>query len=245
MSEVDAIWLPLGDALERCSREGRPAQFWLRDDDAVEPTTALERLLAICEGDVPLVLAVIPQPTGEALANRLKDSVGVSVAVHGWSHQNHAGPREKKQELGPHRPPETVVGELRDGLDKLKALHATRMIPMLVPPWNRIDPNLLSVLGGVGFETLSTFGPLKPVPINTINSNVDLIDWHGTRGCVDHAVLVRLIVAQLERPEPVGILGHHLVHDEAAWAFLEKLFAYTESFGVEWLSGKQLLKDPE
>ena len=245
MPELDVTWRPVAEALERRSRAGRRAQFWLRDDDAVEPSPALDRLLTICQGsNIPLVLAVIPQPTGEALAERLRDYDDVAVAVHGWSHQNHAGPGEKKQELGPHRAPETVSGELRHGLNKLKALHPTRMIPMLVPPWNRVDPNLLPALGGMGFEVLSTFGPPKSGPIPTVNSNVDLIDWHGTRGCLDHAILARLIAAQMERPEPVGILAHHLVHDEAAWAFLETLFVYTRSFGVEWLSGKQLLKVP-
>ncbi|MGC4025851.1 MAG: polysaccharide deacetylase family protein [Mesorhizobium sp.] len=236
---ADTIWTPLIEALE----SGIRPQFWLRDDDAVEPTPALDRLVATCEqADIPLVLAVIPRPTGEALAARLANAKLVSVAVHGWAHQNHASSTEKKQEFGPHRPLDEMLNELRTGREKLEVLHGERFIPMLVPPWNRIDPRLPPLLPSIGFEALSTFGPAAPGPIQIINSNVDLIDWHGTRGCVDHAVLVSQIVERLAQREPVGILGHHLVHDEAVWAFLEKLFAVTRTFNIEWLSGAGLVR---
>jgi hypothetical protein len=38
---------------------------------------------------------------------------------------------------------------------------------------------------------------------------------------------------------PIGILTHHLVHDEAAWDFLEKLFSFTR--GQRWLSAQELV----
>jgi len=239
---ADAVWTPLIQALE----SGIRPQFWLRDDDAIEPTPALDRLIAICENaSIPLVLAVIPQPTGEALAHRLAQSKAVTVAVHGWAHKNHAGPSEKKQELGPHRPLDEMLDELRMGAEKLALLHGERFISMLVPPWNRIDPRLPPLLATIGFEALSTFGPVKASPIRTINSNVDLIDWHGTRGCVEHSVLVAQIIACLGHQEPIGILGHHLVHDEAVWTFLEKLFAVTRAHDIEWLAGDRLVKGPK
>lgn len=246
MVERDSVWKPLADALELQRDTGRRARFWLRDDDAVEPTPAMDRLLATCEAaHVSVALAVIPQPTGPTLADRLRQAKGVTVAVHGWAHTNHAGASEKKQELGAQRPAGIVLDELREGLAKLTALHGENTLPMLVPPWNRIDPALMPGLAGIGFTALSVFGPPKPAPIPVINTNVDLIDWHGTRGCVDHAVLVRNIVAQLERPEPVGLLAHHLVHDEAAWTFLEELFACTRRFDAEWLSAGELLTGRE
>lgn len=245
MGKGNPVWKPLREALQRLQISDRSARFWLRDDDATGPTAALDRLLAICErSQVPVVLAVIPEPTGKPLAERLKEAEGVSVAVHGWAHRNHAAPGEKKQELGPHRSSEAVLAELREGLAKLEGLHGDRAIPMLVPPWNRIDPDLLPALGGIGFGALSAFGPARRAPIRMVNSNVDLMDWHGTRGCLDHAVLIEAIVARLDTDEPIGILAHHLVHDEAAWTFLETLFPLTRSFGAEWLSGKQLVRGP-
>lgn len=245
MDKFEPHWAPVIDVLQRRTSEGKRARFWLRDDDAVEPTAALERLLTLCNNaGIPLVLAVIPEPTGESLAGCLKNTGNVSVVVHGWAHRNHAGPGEKKQELGLHRGAETVLSELKEGLAKLKTLHGERAVPMLVPPWNRIAPPLIPELERSGFEALSTYGPPKAAPIRIVNCNVDLIDWHGTRRCQDHAMLANMIAEQMERMEPVGILGHHLVHDESAWLFLEQLFSLTRSFEVEWLSGRELLKDP-
>jgi len=242
---ADAVWTPLNQALERCAQSGHRPKIWLRDDDATEPTPALDRLITISERfGVPLLLAVIPQPTGDALAQRLSDTTPLSVVAHGWAHQNHAGPDEKKQEFGPHRPLDIMLSELQTGREKLERLYGQRFVPMLVPPWNRIDPQLVPLLVDIGFEALSTFGPATPGPIRTVNSNVDLIDWHGTRGCVEHSLLVNRIVENLGQNEPIGILGHHLVHDDAVWVFLEELFSTTHAFGIEWLAGSELVKGP-
>lgn len=232
--EEGAVWDELGLELDRWHRAGRTAHFWLRDDDAVEPTSALDRLLAIGEeAKAPLTLAVIPATTGAPLADRLAGSDLVNVAVHGWSHETHAAPGRKKQELGPERPLATVLGQLEAGYAKLAGLHAQRFVPVLVPPWNRIDPAICARLPELGFRALSVFGPAGDAgDIARVNTHVDLIDWHGTRGCRPHGVLAAEIVAQLKSrfdgsDEPIGILTHHLVHDEAAWAFLEALFSRT------------------
>ena len=75
-------------------------------------------------------------------------------------------------------------------------------------------------------------------PLPVINTTVDIIDWHGTRGCREYALIIGEIVSQLDaaladpRLPPIGILTHHLVHDEAAWAFLETLFEHTARNGT-------------
>ncbi|MBA3449297.1 MAG: polysaccharide deacetylase [Pseudaminobacter sp.] len=235
---MNAIWQPLRDELAHWRDAGRTASFWLRDDDAVAPTAALDRLLEMSrQAAVPVALAVIPAHTGEVLAARLSVEFHIAVLVHGWAHENHAAQGEKKQELGSHRSSETVLAELARGLARLRRLHPGCALPVLVPPWNRIDPALIPGLAGIGFVALSVFGAPKPAPIRVINSNVDIIDWHGTRGCRDHAELVAEIVAKLEQTragggEPVGILTHHLVHDESAWRFLESLFDVTAAHPV-------------
>ncbi|NEJ72766.1 polysaccharide deacetylase family protein [Rhizobium phaseoli] len=228
------IWEPLRRELDRWQAAGRVARFWLRDDDAIEPTPALETLLALTdENKIPLTLAVIPGLTGEALAVRLAEEAGVSVAVHGWSHTNHARPEGKKQELGGDRPAAVMLGELGEGLRLLQQLYPTRFLPVLVPPWNRIDAGLIPALPGLGFAALSVYGRAKqdgPVPL--LNTHVDIIDWHGTRGGRNEAELVAELVAELDArfagsDEPIGVLSHHLVHDAAAWNFLSALFAAT------------------
>ncbi|MBX5213275.1 MULTISPECIES: polysaccharide deacetylase family protein [unclassified Rhizobium] len=243
-------WEPLRRELDRWRAAGRVARFWLRDDDAVEPTPDLERLLSLTGANgIPLTLAVIPGRTGEALAARLAAEASVAVAVHGWWHTNHAGPERKKQELGGERPPEVVLGELREGLQRLKRLHPARFLPVLVPPWNRIDAALIPALPDLAFAALSVYGRAReggPIPL--LNTHVDIIDWHGTRGGRDEEELVAELVAELRdrfagSDEPIGVLTHHLVHDAAAWDFLSALFALTADHpAVSWSSPGALLK---
>ncbi|TBG55668.1 polysaccharide deacetylase family protein [Rhizobium leguminosarum] len=242
-------WDPLHRELDRWQAAGRVARFWLRDDDAVEPTPALETLMTLAgQSEVPLTLALIPGLTGEALAARLAEEAAVAVAVHGWSHTNHAGPERKKQELGGERPADVVLGELGEGFRLLERLHPARFLPVLVPPWNRIDAALIPALPALGFAALSVYGRAKqdgPMPL--LNAHVDIIDWHGTRGGRSEADLVAELVAELRHrfagsDEPVGVLTHHLVHDAAAWDFLSALFAVTGRHpGVRWSPASELL----
>lgn len=245
----DQIWLPLRREFDRWQQAGRRARLWLRDDDAIEPTAALDSLLAITgQASVPLTIAVIPASTGEALATRLLRENHILVAVHGWSHANHAGPEEKKQELGRHRPAELVLGELRNGLVTLQGLYGPRLVPMLVPPWNRISAELIPLLGAQGFDALSIFGRTTAYsPIRLLNTHVDVVNQRGQRGNRPHADLVAELVAELKArfsrdDEPVGILTHHLVHGPSEWKFLTRLFQETGKHpGAAWMSARDLL----
>ncbi|MGL4280632.1 MAG: polysaccharide deacetylase family protein [Albidovulum sp.] len=232
-------------ALDRRAAERRPARLWWRDDDAVEPTEALDRMLLLARRwQVPLALAVIPAETGAALAERLKDESLTTVAVHGWAHRNHAPKGEKKAELGAHRPAPAVLAELATGFAGLRGLYGSRLAPVLVPPWNRVAPEVVAGLPALGFRALSVFGPPKPAPIAIINTHVDRIDWHGTRGGRPADTLWAEVARELDQPGdgPIGILGHHLVHDAAAWAFLEALFDLTCGHpGCRWTSLDELL----
>lgn len=238
---------PLVAALDRWAAAGRQARFWLRDDDAVVPTPALDRLLALgANHGVPLTLAVIPQPTGQALADRLA-GLDVEVAVHGWSHADHAAQGRKSCELGPERPAPVVLTQLAAGLAQLRRLHGARAVPVLVPPWNRIDPVLIPQLAAAGFRGLSVFGPeAGTAPPVRINAHVDLIDWRGHRGGRDAGALVAELVARLDAVQGsdahVGFMTHHLVHDSAAWGFMDGLFTVTVPHpGCRWHSLSSLL----
>lgn len=233
--------------LEKRASGGCPVQFWLRDDDAIEPTKPLDRLLDLCEQHgVPVTLAVIPALSGNPLVSNLAPSSQVAVAVHGWSHQNYAPASEKKQELGLHRPLTEVVAELERGYADLEQRHTEQFVPLLVPPWNRIDAAVIQALPGIGFTGLSTFGAQTSNLIPMINTHVDLIDWRGSRGGRPTTDLANEIVNLIQNTRtPIGILGHHLVHDDNAWQFLEQLFAATvEHEGASWVPISHLLPDP-
>ena len=228
-------------ALDARAGAGRPATFWLRDDDAVAPTPALDRLFEMARAGVPVTVAAIPADTGAALAEAVAAVPRVEVAQHGWSHANHARPGEKKQELGSHRPVAAVMDEVTRGRARLAALHGARFVPVMVPPWNRIAPEVAAALPGAGFRALSVYGPARADPLPQINTQVDLIDWHGTRGGRDERVLEDEVLAAMDAG-PVGILTHHLVHDGAAWAFLDRLCGVTSGHpGCRWASLGALL----
>jgi hypothetical protein len=251
---MPADWSLLSKELRLWAAAGLTPRLWLRDDDAVAPSQELDRLLSLCERyEVPSVLAVIPEPSGEALAHRLKDCELARIAVHGWRHANHALPGEKKQELGSHRPIPDILSELSRGLSKLATLHEGRLLPMLVPPWNRIDPLLLSSLPDIGFRLVSAFSEslVAAVPDNLIvvNTHLDIMDWSARNGR-DHASLVVDLMGELRKSRdsnrhPIGVLTHHRVHDETAWSFLGQLFEMTAlGDGFQWLPGDDLLQAP-
>jgi peptidoglycan/xylan/chitin deacetylase (PgdA/CDA1 family) len=229
-------------ALDAAAEAGRPVRFWLRDDDAEVPSQPLGMLLDLCRGRVPLTLSVIPAGTGAALGEALAVEAGVSVAVHGWAHTNHAYPHEKARELGRHRPPEVVAGEVERGLARLTGLFPARIVPVLVPPWNRIAPDVVAALRG--FRALSMFRSERPAALPMVNAQVDIIDWRGHRGGQDAGVLERRILARAYRRRPVGVLTHHLVHDAAAWRFLERLFDVTCGHpGAVWVPVMDLVAE--
>ena len=228
--------------LDRCAGAGQRVTFWLRDDDAVAATPALARLMALAATfDVPIVLAVIPMPAEPELATALAGA-RTRIALHGYAHANHAGPGEKKQELGRHRPLAAVLDELARGRDRLEALFPGRTAGMLVPPWNRIAADLVPHLPGLGLRWLSTFGPEPPTmqaaDLVRIDCQIDIMDW-GTRRSHPADILAARLADFVRRrrrtPGPIGILTHHLVHDEAAWTFLADLFRLTSGHeAVTW-----------
>lgn len=230
-------WRPLDQELDRWAAAGRKASLWWRDDDAGAPTAALERLLDLAaRSGQPLALAVIPDRAEAALAERLsKQAPDIAVLQHGFAHRNHAPDGEKKCELtAPRQRPETPE-ELGRGREILKALFGARALPVLVPPWNRIDPEMTAALPALGFTGLSTYKARKqPQPrpgLQQVNCHLDILQWRPERRFLGFAEAVALLTDHLrarregsaDPAEPSGILSHHAVHDEAAWAFLEDL----------------------
>lgn len=238
----------LTKALDTAQAEGRKVPFWLRDDDAVEPGAALDRLLELGRKyHVPLTLAVIPRDTGCELSKRLDSEPGLRVAVHGWSHENHET-EGKAQELGPARPAVQVLAELSEGRGKLRLLHGERALDLLVPPWNRIAPEVEAGLMGIGFRAISTFGaeaPTEPGRPVSINTHVDPIDWRGTRSLRAPEAIVSEAaarVATLPAGGALGLLTHHLAHDEAIWAFVEGFLAATAGHpAVRWVTPDKVI----
>ena len=115
-------------------------------------------------------------------------------------------------------------------------------MPCRVPPWNRLPGRLVPLLKPA-YVGLSRYGDKKTrgAP-KQINTHVDIIAWRGDRGFVGEEAALRMTVSHLamrrrgegDAAEPTGILTQHAVHDEAAWRFLERLFAFTREAGARW-----------
>lgn len=233
-SAAQRAWRRFETALRRIEAGGVPVDLWWRDDDAIAATPALDRLLALARRfEAPLALAVIPAAVEPSLTNRLADTPEVSILVHGLAHRNHAPASEKKAEFCDHRPLDALVGDAAEGLRLTRAAFADRACPIFVPPWNRISDEAAAALPTLGYSGLSTFaGATSPPDIEgfvRIETHFDPVDWRGSRGLADLDALLDSLATLLTdmasgaRQGPVGLLTHHLAHDETVWTFLESL----------------------
>jgi hypothetical protein len=249
---VGAGWNDLASEISRWRDAGKPIEFWWRDDDATQPTSALERLLRLAtQFKVPLALAVIPAQANPALFALLPAEA--DVLQHGADHSNRAAPGEKKTEYPASEVMEVALARLAEGRQRLTDLAGARSLGVLAPPWNRIAAPLLPRLASCGFRGLSRYGArsrAQAAPgVTQINTQVDIIDWKGSRGFIgaEQALLqaTRHLAARrqggADANEPTGWLTHHACHDEPAWAFLADLFGRLRSEpGVRWKSARGL-----
>ena len=249
-----ASWESLDRELGCWRNAGKPASFWWRDDDATEPTAALDRLLAISgEEGVPLAVASVPKYLSAELPARLHGCPTVEVLQHGFAHQNHAGKGGGAWELGLHRGAEQVLGELEAGRRIMQDAFASQFIPVVAAPWNRIDRRLLPGLRDNGFVGVSAFGERSPPPylpgITEANAHLDVLSWKGSPRFRGEEAALRDVLEHLGRRrlgladpgEPTGILSHHLALDEAAWRFLADLVAFLARHpGASWRSAGEL-----
>lgn len=216
-------------ALDRHAETRPPTPVWWRDDDAVAATPALDRLLALSDAcAAPILLAAIPAGIAPSLGRRLDGAPGARLAVHGLAHANHAPAGEKPAEFGPHRPLAALASDAREGLRRAReSLPEDALLPVFVPPWNRLAPDLAAALPDLGYAGLSAAVPRRaPLPTAGLvraDIHIDPIDWRGTRSLADPERLVDDLVARLAAGDPVGILTHHLAHDDRLWAVLEAL----------------------
>ena len=58
-----------------------------------------------------------------------------------------------------------------------------RLLPVLVPPWNRLAPDLPGILPGIGYRGLSAAAPVAPVPgLVQAHAAVDPVAWRSGGG---------------------------------------------------------------
>ena len=229
---------PWGQLAEELDAWERPATFWWRDDDAVSDGPKLQRLLALAaESDAPLALAVIPARLEESLPKALAATdAAVCVLQHGFAHINHA-PRGQglgAWELGLHRGEAAVLDDLATGQEILTSATDT-FLPVITPPWNRIDPALFPALPGLGYRGVTAFGPRETYSpaagLHLNHAHCDPVNWKRGGVFAGEAKVMGQVVSHLQarrtgdadRGEATGLLTHHVDMDAGAWAFCTRL----------------------
>jgi hypothetical protein len=251
--------LKLSRELARWRKAGRTARLWWRDDDAAGASAALDRLLQASRATgVPLTLAVVPAGDMRSLAGRLARASMVNVVQHGVDHRNRRGGPAAGE--FPHDwPRRDLETALRRGWSLLQAV--PRSQPVYVPPWNDAHPELEAALGACGYAGWSANGELAPAVREDggpprLDVHLDLLRWRGGARFRGRGRLLSALADELRRRRlagrweaPIGLLTHHLAHDERAWRFLEAFLAWSAARGeLAWVALPAVLRpmsDPE
>ncbi|MGR4864039.1 polysaccharide deacetylase family protein [Caulobacter sp. LARHSG274] len=217
----------VGPELARWKAAGHWPALWWRDDDARQPTPALDRLLTLSNRfDAPLTLAAVPDGDIAALAKTCRQVRGVELAIHGFRHENRAPSGKPAGEVNDHDEVADVVLELGVALDVFR--RAGVVATLFVPPWNNVHPTLKKALALHGLG-LSGYGERRSLDAPArVDVHLDLMRWKPRprfRGAARFLLRARRLLAERRRAglwdEPLGLLTHHLDHDADSWRFLE------------------------
>lgn len=244
---------PLENELALWRQAGDRPLFWWRDDDAGEACAELDRLIKFADRlSVQVLLAVIPTRADPSFARMISGVEVLTTCQHGYAHQSHAPQNEKKQELGSHRPLAEVVDQITAGRTLLQdLLEEDRFVACMVPPWNRIAPEVARALPGLGFTALSSHSnkylALEGVSLVQKNTHVDLMNWKDRRLkstediiglTVEELVLRR--TGTLDRDDPIGLLSHHKDHVVSDFDFFDALLSTLIDHGAKIIDGHAL-----
>lgn len=248
------------------------AKFWVRDDDAFEPSPDLERLRDVAARfDTRIGLAVIPGMVTPGLREFLAENDRHFYPMpHGWKHINYNRGR-KPAEFGPDRPISSMIADAEFALQLFKECFSSSQ-PIFVPPFNRITPALVRALPGVGYAGVSLMpnqlewkllrlgsrvlwrGVVRMTEFKSgprIDVHLDIIDWKA-RTAQKRKIISDLLVQQLRGrrlgllpPDaPIGLLTHHLAHNEDIWQAIDDILGFLRSHkAVEFIDVGRWIDD--
>lgn len=219
----------IGPELARWKAAGHTPAFWWRDDDARRPTPALDRLLSLSvRFAAPITLAAVPDGDIPALVTACREVPGAELAIHGFRHKNRAPPGQPFGEVYDLDRLADVMSDLSGAMEVFRRAGAAPRL--FVPPWNNAHPTLKRALGLQGLS-LSCYGQMRnAAEPNRLDAHLDVMRWKPAarfRGAIRFLLRARRLLAERRVKgawdQPLGLLTHHLDHDEAAWRFLEAL----------------------
>ena len=217
-------------------------RFWWRDDDAGADEPRLDTLLALARRHaVPVVLAVIPATLTAGTIRKIQACPEATVVQHGLAHRDHGSADGRKAELVDRIDQGAALAAARE---RLQAIFGAQFRPVMVPPWNRIEPEAEAGLPGLGFRAVSTFAGTRRRPavpgLLRIDTQLDLIAWQEGKRALTLAEILAGIDARGALPL-LGLLTHHAVTDDAGFAALDGLFRHLQGRpGAAFVSGAGL-----
>ena len=218
-------------ALEALASQQKTVKVFFRDDDVDEEEAALRKLLTLfAELEAPINLEIIPaQLTTEAI-RLLREAQGrhpkgIELNQHGWQHVNHE-PAGRKCEFGASRSFTEQLDDIAKGREVLEQAFGKAFSPVFTPPWNRCTEATYRALDQLGFLALSKLSGGEPVAGYTfreLSVTLDLFRWKGGAMMKAPDEFIRELTGQLQDMDTVGIMLHHKVMDENAFALIGKL----------------------
>ncbi len=233
-----ADWTALVRELGLWAQSGRTATFWWRDDDAGNDVAKLKELLHLQQSlGVPLAIAVVPGWLSDEVAALIAGTGDIHVLQHGVAHADHSAGRGRRMELCDRALSSGLRQALIRSRNVLRASFPSTLREVMVPPWNRIDEAVVSILARSGFVGLSTLGPRRGARRHGLvvnNVHVDIIDWKagrrfaGDKACLEASLrhLEDRRLGVVDSAEATGLMTHHLVHDAACRTFIDR-FVHT------------------
>jgi predicted deacetylase len=221
------IAVVLGPELARWKAAGHAPAFWWRDDDARRVTPALDRLLGLSvRFEAPITIAAVPDGDIAVLVKTCRILPGVELAIHGFRHENRAPPGWPSGEVNDLDRLADVMSDLGTAIDMFRRAGVTPRL--FVPPWNNAHPVLKQALRLRGLS-LSCYGEMRSeAEPGRVDAHLDVMRWKPQarfRGALRFLLRARRLLAERRAKgawdQPLGLLTHHLDHDESAWAFLE------------------------
>jgi len=217
--------------LAELQAQRRTVSVFFRDDDVDEDEPSLRALLALFgKLEVPINLEVIPaRLTGAAISLLLEAHARrpglIELNQHGWRHVNHE-PEGRKCEFGRGRGFEEQLADIARGRGVLARAFGGAFSPVFTPPWNRCTEATYRALDQLGFRALSKLRGGEPVTgygFREISVTLDLFRWKGGAVMKPNGEFIGELASQLQELDTVGIMLHHKVMDEPAFARLRML----------------------
>jgi hypothetical protein len=161
-----------------------------------------------------------------ALVEACAATPNLDLAIHGFRHENRAPAGQPSGEVNDGDTLDNISAEVETAI---AAFARAGLTPdLFVPPWNNAHATLDAALVRHGL-TVSRYGELRAPRAQPprLDAHLDIMRWKPEarfRGSVKFLMRARrLLVERRVRglwDDPIGLLTHHLDHDEASWTFL-------------------------